>query len=678
MENLTTRQQFTLNKILNEGSVEVQDLYKQLDVGQRTISREVNSINKFLKKYSLSIYCDNDMTLKISGKKEKFQELRTELSSVPLQWVLNREQRQIIIACQLLLNAEAVKASYYSNKFNVVLGSISLDLDELAKWVISKNLCLIRSRNAGVRIEGSEWNKRNAIVDLVFKYKSYEELLAFLYGEKFDEMTELLFNMIFGEKITLLGKEILRDADLSEFNLNDVKYFTSFIQILIAMKKLENNEQLKLPDKIKNNIVALEEYKEIEALNSVLKENGTKLAEDELIYIWLNLTNYKFLFKNEKNVITSDYKIIAKEVAREVSKKIGVNLEEDLQLIEDLAKHFRQTFNMLNLGLKVINPLIDEIKEHYTEMFNDINNVCKLVFSRYNLKLPEEEIGYVTLHIDVSVQRKRAMLKKLNVLVVCHSGIGSARILSNKIKFIFPDIGDVAIEALHDIDRCMKNNNYDLILSTVPINLEKYEEKIIVVSPFITKDDIEKINEFILNLKVQSTSRLMEKMVDEVTKEDYDTANDIIKNFQIKNTKADKVEQLVDFAVNNIKDIGLTKDELSLKKAILKREEDGNVVIQGTNVALLHTRIEGIKIPYIGVYRIEEPIVTSGIGFSKENVNTFIVMVARRQESNYILQFLGKVSVALNENEQFIRDLKTGSIVEIRNHLINIGNEEVE
>lgn len=680
MENLTTRQQFTLNKVLNEGVIKLDDLYKQLDVSERTIYREISAINKFLRQYHLSMYYDNNMLLSIAGSKEKLEELKVSLSSVPLQWLLNREQRQIIIACELLINKEPIKASYFSNKFNIVLGSVSLDLDDIEKWAISKNLCLIRGRNTGTSIEGSEWNKRNALVDLVFKYKPYDELLAFLYDEKFDQSIKLLFNMIFGEKIIALSRNILKKVDLSEFNLNDIKYFTLFIQILLAIKKKENKEEIHLPDKVKKDIVLLDEYKEILNFNKILQENDVKLAEDELICIWLNLTNYKFLFNKDKDLFDMDYKIISKEIIVEISKKINVNIEGDSQLISDLSQHFRQTFNMLNLGLKVINPLVHEIEQHYSELFNIINNVSRLVFSRYNLKLPKEEVGYITLHIDVAIQRKQTLLKKLNVLIVCPSGIGSARILSNKIKAIFPDIGKVSIEALYNMDKYVDNYDYDLILSTVPIKTEAEIKKVIVVSAFMAKADIEKINEFILNLKVNNDKTNMDGLLsmelDKVTNNEYETANTIIKNLKVRTTKAEKIKDLIDFVVQDIKGIGLIKNKDLLKNAILKREEKGNVVVQGTNIALLHTRIQELTVPFVGVYRIEEPIITEGIGFSKENVNTFLVMVARKEESNYILQFLGKISIALIEDEKFVEDLKSKNVIRIRKHLINIENDD--
>lgn len=679
MENITTRQQFTLNKILNEEAINLDDLHKQLEVSERTILREISSINKFLRNYHLSIYYDNNSSLTISGNKEKIQELKESLSSIPMQWLINKEQRQIIIACKLLVNKEPVKASYYSNKFNVVLGSISLDLDGIAKWAVSKKLCLIRNRNIGIIIEGSEWNKRNALVDLIFKYKPYEELLAFLYEQKFDQNIKLLFDMIFGKNITSLGRKILKNADLSQFDLNDIKYLKLFIQILLAVKKAENKDEMHLPDKVKKDTMLLMDYKRIRSLDKILKENNVNLIEDELIYMWFSLTDYKSLFDKDNESSYVDYEVISKEIIGGISTKINASIENDRQLIKDLSQHFRRTFNVLNLGLKLINPLTEEIEQHYSDLFNVINNVSKLVFSRYNLKIPKEEVGYITLHIDVALQRKRALLKKLSVLIVCPSGIGSARILGNKIKFMFPDIESISIKTLHDIDKYIENDEYDLILSTVPIKLAPEIKKVIVVSPFMIKEDIEKINEFILNLKVTNEAN-MDEIIDTpfsaVTNNEYDTANAIIKNLQVKTTKASTIENLIDFVVDDIKNLGLIKDKQVLRNAILRREEKGNIVVQGTNVALLHTRIQELAVPFVGVYHVKEPIISQGIGFSQENVSTFLVMVARNEESNYILQFLGRISIALIENQEFIENLKSRGVVDIRKQLINIGNDE--
>ena len=260
MKDLTPRQQFLLNKVLDEASINIENLQKQLNVSARTILREISSLNADLKKYNVKIFNDEEMNLSISGKKENIQEIKTSLNSVPIQWLFTKEQRQIIIACELLTSKEPLKASYLSHKFNVVMGSISLDLDSIEKILVTKNLCLLRKRSHGISIEGSEWNKRMAFVDLLFEFKSFDDLLAYFCNTKFDAAVKTFFEIAFGKKIVELSKEVLNQVDFDDLKVNDVKYLSLFIQVLLSIKKKENSESIVLPQKVKEDITNLEDY----------------------------------------------------------------------------------------------------------------------------------------------------------------------------------------------------------------------------------------------------------------------------------------------------------------------------------------------------------------------------------------------------------------------------------
>ena len=101
------------------------------------------------------------------------------------------------------------------------------------------------------------------------------------------------------------------------------------------------------------------------------------------------------------------------------------------------------------------------------------------------------------------------MLKNIKVLVVCPSGIGTARILCNKVKALFNEIGVIDVVSLHDINNEIDKNKYDLILSTVPVSF-KTKENLIVVSHFMTEADIEKISNFISDFKANNNERKLE------------------------------------------------------------------------------------------------------------------------------------------------------------------------
>lgn len=678
MKDLTPRQQFVLNKVLDEDSINIKNLQKQLNVSARTILREISSLNADLKKCNVKIFNDEEMNLSISGKKENIQEIKTSLNSVPIQWLFTKEQRQIIIACELLVSKEPLKASYLSHKFNVVMGSISLDLDSIEKALVTKNLCLIRRRSYGISIEGSEWNKRNAFVDLLFEFKPFDDLLAYFYNTKFDAAVKTFFEITFGKKIVELAKSVLDEVDFKDLKVNDVKYLSLFIQVLLSIKKKENSETIILPEKVKEDITSFEDYQRIKLLDESLKRNNVVLPEDELVYLYLYLSDYKYLYtKDEESGIR--YEDVVMELVTDVSKKINMELSIDDQLIRDLTRHFKQSFYMLNLGLRVINPLINEIEEHYSELFKIINSRCKLIFSRYNLKIPREEVGYITMHIDVAIQRQQSILRKMKVLIICSGGIGTSKILSNKIKSLFPDIESINIGSVHDVNDSISENQYDLILSTVPIT-SKESNNIIEVSPFMTQENIEKVSNFIFNLKVNNQNKFidMPNMDDgnEISSAEYEVADSIIKNFQLERANVDTFVELINYICDDISEKGFVNDKKVVRDLIFQREEKGNVVVPGTNVALIHTRSDELTTPLVGVYRLQKPFRMASVGFSTEDVDTFLVMLARSSESNYILQLLGKVSVALIESKEFIDILKLGNIKDIRNYLINIVNIE--
>ena len=110
------------------------------------------------------------------------------------------------------------------------------------------------------------------------------------------------------------------------------------------------------------------------------------------------------------------------------------------------------------------------------------------------------------MHIDVAIQRQQLILKKMKVLIICSGGIGTSKILSNKIKSLFPDIESINIGSIHDLNDAISENKYDLILSTIPMS-SKENNNIIEVSPFMTQENIEKVSNFIFNLKVNNQNK---------------------------------------------------------------------------------------------------------------------------------------------------------------------------
>ncbi|WPC44587.1 BglG family transcription antiterminator [Clostridium sp. JS66] len=683
MIDLTARQKFVLNTIIEKGSLGIKDLSQQIDVSSRTISRDIVVINKFLSDRNVYVN-ENKSSLYIEGEKEALKSIQQSLGGIPLQWLLSQEQRLLLITAQLLLAHEPYKSAYFSYQFNVVEGSISLYMDKIEQWLNIRNLSLIRKRGYGIAVEGSEWNKRSSFIEVLYEYKPIDELLAFIYGSKKDQAINAFFKTVFGEELITISKNLLELlGEEIVTNKDDIAYFGSFIHILLSLKKTKLNSPIELPDYLIQDILSSKEFYFIHEIKKYLFSLNINLADSELSYVAIQLMGNKYIYKTGGKFKELDIpmEILSSEVVHEVGKKLNIKIECDEQLILGLSQHFNPALYRINMGIQVKNPLVDEIKNYYGDLFKAVDYACRLVFSKYNVTMSQDEIGYITMHIGAAIERSNVQNNKLSVLVICPNGIGTARILSNKIKAAIPNVESVTISSFKDWPE--GNSDYDIVLSTVNIDGKADNQNIITVSPFLQNEDVDKINSFIKKRNLDNSifnniTSLpdIEKIKDPIIIDEYNQVNNILKNLQLEFIDTDSFSTLVMSIVESLFDNKLISNEEEIKNLIFKREELGSVVIPNSHIALLHTRSDTVKNPFVGVYRLKHSIQLKSSGFEDESVDTFIVLLARKNEYSYVLEKMGKISIALIEDKNFTEILRLGDIKDLRNSIIKILNQE--
>jgi len=683
MINFTARQKFILNSIIEKGSLNINDLSQEIYISNRTISRELSIINNLLCDEKIIIH-ENSSILNITGKKAKLKHLQHSLGAIPLQWLLSQEQRMIFITAQLLMANEPYKSSYFSYQFNVVEGTISLYMDKIEHLVNIHNMTLSRKKGPGLIIDGSEWNKRNLFIELLYEYKSIDELLAFVYDKKIEPTINVFFKTIFDKELITISKGLIKLISREIFNMDDMTYFSSFIHILLSLKETKSGFPIKLPKYLVKDILAVKEFALIQNVKKYLISVNIDIIDDEMAYIAIHLLGNRYVYKTDGKFeeLGISMEELALEVIYEVGKKLNTKIEYDEQLIIGLSQHFSPALYRINMGLQIKNPIVEEIREYYGDLFKEVNYGCKIVFSKYNIIMPTDEIGYLTMHIGACIERNNADKNAFSVLIICPNGIGTAKILSSKIKTSIPSIRSVSISSFKDWTE--KTGNYDLVLSTVNIthNIKSKSTNIITVSPFLHIEDIDKINNYIKtnlsygNLFNNSKSLYTIPKTEELIKGKYDIINGILKNLQLKVFDTPLFSELITLIIKNIFDKNLISNKDEIRNLILKREIMGNVVIPNCHVALLHTRSDSVNNPSVGFYRTKNYIKLKSMGFAEENVDTFIVMLARKNEDNYVLEQIGKISISLIEDRNFTEILRLGDLKDLSSSLIKILNME--
>lgn len=79
--------------------------------------------------------------------------------------------------------------------------------------------------------------------------------------------------------------------------------------------------------------------------------------------------------------------------------KISINKKLNDSLYFSLADHIHTTIQRLNEGITLKNPMIWEIKRYYQSEFEVALKAIEMVSERFNVEIPEDEAGFITLHI---------------------------------------------------------------------------------------------------------------------------------------------------------------------------------------------------------------------------------------------------------------------------------------
>src|SRR5699024_8110914 len=93
----------------------------------------------------------------------------------------------------------------------------------------------------------------------------------------------------------------------------------------------------------------------------------------------------------------------------------------DLQSDEALKE------NRYKYKMNIRKPMLEEIKQNYPFAF-DIGVVAsKMIEKDLKVQVSESEIGYLALHFEMALNRNNIDEKKLNIILVCNSGLTSSQ-----------------------------------------------------------------------------------------------------------------------------------------------------------------------------------------------------------------------------------------------------------
>src|SRR5699024_6537037 len=220
----------------------------------------------------------------------------------------------------------------------------------------------------------------------------------------------------------------------------------------------------------------LERYvknKEYEAASYIINNLPLRFEEAEVYFIaklllGLSIGNYKkdaFPHKNQLLKAINHVIINFEELTNSM-------IETKSIVSQNLYNHLVPTYYRLLFNIPITNPLLETIKREYEDIFIIVEKILYPVEDVLNYLLPDEEIGYITLHIGASLDKRSFYYTaRKTAIIVCPNGIGTSNLIKNELTNLFPDINFKGVFSPELIMR-KEYHNYDIIFSSTLLDVE--------------------------------------------------------------------------------------------------------------------------------------------------------------------------------------------------------------
>jgi mannitol/fructose-specific phosphotransferase system IIA component (Ntr-type)/galactitol-specific phosphotransferase system IIB component len=192
-----------------------------------------------------------------------------------------------------------------------------------------------------------------------------------------------------------------------------------------------------------------------------------------------------------------DVEFLTSELIKRVENELGVDLQHDEMLFKGLKEHLSPTLYRIKNDLPVKKPLLDEVKSSYPRLFKAVGTAVKVLENFTGKKIDQDEIGYISFHFGAALERMKSK-KPIRAVLVCSTGLGTARLLATRVMNEFENIIIEDITSYHGLKEV--SNNANIVISTIDLRDSKLPY--VKVSPMLTDDDISNIKKSLSEIYV--------------------------------------------------------------------------------------------------------------------------------------------------------------------------------
>lgn len=387
------------------------------------------------------------------------------------------EARVDYLLNDLLSRADWITVDDLASILFVSRNVITSDLRQVAATLERFGLVLEKRPHYGIRVTGPEMSRRLCLANLT---------LDCIIGTGGSASLDVIARCV---------SESLAEED---FQINSAAYQNLLVHIAVAVERIRANCYVPMEPEHLERMRSMPEYliaKKVAA--AVERELTAELPEEEIGYIAIHLAGKQTLYTPgsdaDANLVISD------EVWNVVSRMLEMvwnafhfDFRNDLELRMNLARHIVPLSVRLRYRMRIDNPLLSDIKQRFPVAYSMALESSCILAEEYGNALSEDEVGYIALAFALAIERQKSERPRKNILVVCASGQGSARLLEWRYRQEFGtwldriETCDVAHVASRDL------TGIDYVFTTVPLE-RKLPVPVREVKYFLDDEDVNSV-----------------------------------------------------------------------------------------------------------------------------------------------------------------------------------------
>lgn len=594
------------------------ELSEILSLSERTVRTYIHNLESIVKEngaeiiakqgYGYKLQMIRPMQFEMFLNKHQIQHVGENEKKAELETSLDRQN---YILNKMLIEDEHVFLEMLADTLYISRSTLTKDMNVIKKMLEPYGLSIVSKPNYGTWIQGEENDKRCFIMNYFFKGSRFNSIQEYMdHTNYFDDIPTESFILV-----------ILDECRKNHIKLSDVMIQNVLMHLTLSIKRIEKGLQLNTFTLDTEFMNSIEYHTATNIIHRLEDDFKIQFPEEEIAYLTLHLGAKNNHPLHEPNVVIEKVEQQLDTILNQMEEELGIFLTDDMLLKNCLMEHLRPMLIRVHQGIVLKNPLLNEIMSEHRDVFDDTKMYLSKMPCLEGCEVSDDEWAYLTLHFMAAIERLQER-NKLQVLVICSTGYGSAQLLKCRIEKEFSEHIHVVTEmgyfemnekALQGIDLIISSVNLDSVIFGIPF---------LHVSVFLSDQDKAAIRKFIddtLSKRKHIEESYGKELSIKEKKEVFDTYihKEYFQVFQGDITFESIVSTL-------IKRLSYQEKESYIKHMLdqIKLRENMGSIIFSETIAVPHPAIPVGRIASIAV-----GLVPDGVAWSKDVPNIKIVFL---------------------------------------------------